>query len=387
MFRRYRSRRVSNPFSSPSSFVRLKNWLYRSPPEKRALLIIFGLVALVVLWLLSGFLHPEKNPNQLKIQKVASIQILPLKQGYTHKTIVSAGILEGQQTVTLKAEIAGRIRQVFETKGRRVSKGTPLVAIYSQGQKEFFENAKTNLEVAKSLEKEGLVSQAELREAAAGFAKAKEDYRKSVIRAPFNGIFDPADTIKAEDTVSPGQSLGRFSTLANLEAHFEIGERYAGSFAKGVSASLELLNGKKVKGKVSWVSQTADPQTHMISAKVRLASHTSDWRPGLSVSIKVQTPTQKAYFIPFGAAMLSKNNKPIFRFLTKDHKVISSPVTVFEKEDRGVWTKSVPKTAAYVIVLGQDLVEEGQTVKAFFIRKDLKKPDALLETKSNLSKH
>jgi len=204
---------------------------------KKSVFLAVLIAVAAVLWVASGVLDkeaPASAPTLAALSKTADDDKRPFRvrvkeltaQDYV-QTIILNGRSRANTSVTLRAEIDGKILSLGAKEGETVEKGQEIAVVDPEDRAERVGEAKSLLarrqieyNAAKSLETRGFNSKIALAEAAnnldiakTALKRAQDDLSKTRIVAPFDGVLTQR-MIERGDYVRLGDSV---ITLVNLD--------------------------------------------------------------------------------------------------------------------------------------------------------------------------
>jgi membrane fusion protein (multidrug efflux system) len=256
--------------------------------------------------------------------RVTTIQPIPrLPDSFT-----LPGTAEPNTVVRVAAEVPGRIETVFLAEGRPVRAGDRLLALNTDLPAAEFSQAKASMEfdareVARitGLIKQGAASGTELdvirtRSAAskAGFDAAKARLDRSAISAPISGILNRVP-VKAGEYVQPGTNVAEIVQIDMVKITVGVPEQDIQYVKTGQDATvfIDARGGKAVAGKVTYVSELADPRSRTTPVEVTVANPDGAVRSGQLVSVEfVRRIQNDAILIPLAAVIPLENGKRVY---------------------------------------------------------------------------
>ncbi|MEP9372793.1 efflux RND transporter periplasmic adaptor subunit [Mesorhizobium sp. KR1-2] len=191
---------------------------------------------------------------------------------------------------------------------------------------------------------------------------AQAELARTQVKAPFDGVIDRVP-------VEPGSSImagGEVATILSLDpivAKGELSERDLSYVQLGDDAEVKLVNGETVKGTVRYVSRDASAPTRTFRIEVAVPNPEGTIPAGMTAEITVRAKPADAVILPRSVVTLSGNGDLGIRAVDQDHKVTFHPIDLIDDTPTGLVLGGIP-TDARIIVAGQDLVSEGDTVDA-----------------------
>lgn len=310
------------------------------------------------------------------------------------------GRVDAVNTVTLKARVAGFLKDRLFEEGDIVKKGQLLFTL----EREPFEakvteasanltkmeadakNAKLNLDRALELRKTGNISQATLdaREAENSIAKgqvlqaqaalnlAKLDLSYTSIKAPFTGKIGLAD-------YSAGEYLPVNTTLATIVSYdptyvlFSVSERELLSMQNAgilrqdndnLAVSLVMADSSvyRYSGQINFTDVVVDDSTDTVKMRAVFPNPTKQLISGqfVSVLLEYDSPVEKI-LIPQAALMSSVSSKYVY-VVDAQNKIVNKPVVVGMEQGKDIVVLDGLEAGERVVVNGLQKVRPGQEV-------------------------
>jgi membrane fusion protein (multidrug efflux system) len=221
------------------------------------------------------------------------------------QTTTAIGTVLALQSITLKNELAGTVRQVSLTPGQIVEAGTVLVALDVsvemadlEAQQAEAQLAQTTLERLERLRQHQAVSQEEVDQARAQrdvaqarIARTKAIIAKKTIRAPFRARVGIAD-------IHPGQYLNEGVELTTLQGvaeaanvDFEVAQDVAAGLRVG--STIDVFSdedAKPISARIVAVDARVDPTTRNATVRARIPGGASRPTAAPGASVRVQVP-------------------------------------------------------------------------------------------------
>jgi multidrug efflux system membrane fusion protein len=294
-------------------------------------------------------------------------------------TVIIRGRTQAKNEVDVRAEVEGVVQAIHFDKGDRVKKGDTLceirlndrgakvaqaAALVAQTQKE--------LQVAQDLYKQGFRSKTQLAQSEAAYAQAQAGLAtmnvalaNTRIKAPFDGIVDDR-YVNAGDYMRPGDKCEMVIAPEPFLATGTVSEQDVGGISLGDLATVKLVTGENVTGKVSFVADRADQMTRAFRIEVELPNPDAKLRDGVSAEINIAVRKVKAHHISPGIMVLSDKGAVGVR-VVQNGIVAFMPVRVLSEDPTGAWITGLPDTVTFITV-GQEFVNDGQRVEPVFDR-------------------
>ena len=203
-----------------------------------------------------------------------------------------------------------------------------------------------------------------MRAAEASHAAAEAELERGVVRAPFSGIVhDLSVEVGGAALPMMGRDIATVVALDPMLAVVEVSERRLAGIRVGEVASVKLVTGEKVSGKIRFVAKTATNNTRTYRVEVELPNADGAIPDGITAEVSIPIAATPAARLPRSALTIASTGDIGVRSVGADNTVAFHRVSIVEDEQTYMWVAGVPD-GARVIVQGQDFVREGQTVDA-----------------------
>jgi multidrug efflux system membrane fusion protein len=292
------------------------------------------------------------------------------------RAIRMSGQTEANQRAALAVRTNGVIEELPFKQGDLVKAGDLILRLAAEEKTAAVEMARQLLlqreaeaAAAERLVKNGSMAKLQADNARSALANARSlleaamaDVTRNEVRAPFDGIIDRVP-VEIGSAVMQG---GEVATVLNLDPVLGIGEvseRDLGYLKIGDQADIRLVNGQMVKGKVRYISRDASALTRTFRIEVAIPNSDGSVPAGMTAEITVRAGAADAVILPRSVVTLSGDGDLGIRAVDKDNKVTFHPIDLVDDTPTGLVLGGIPKDAR-IIVAGQDLVTEGDTVKA-----------------------
>jgi len=307
-------------------------------------------------------------PMVIEAAKVA-LQALP-------QTITTVGSLRSDESITVRPEVAGRIKEILFKEGQHVARGSALIRLDASINAAEVQQARANLKLAQSkhqravdLAQRNFISgqakdEAEnnLRVAEAGVALADARLAKTEIRAPFAGVIG-LRVVSVGDYVKEGADVVNLEAIDPLKVDFRVPEIYLSQVQVGQSlnVALDALPGKTYDGKVIAVNPLIDAAGRSIVIRALVRNSDTSLRPGMFARVTLITRDEKdALVIPEQAIVPQGDEQYVFRVV--DGKASRVKVDVGRRRDSRVEVLKGLTRDDVVVTAGQLKLRDGMPV-------------------------
>src|SRR5438874_3167039 len=248
-------------------------------------------------------------------EPIESVTLAVAKQRQYRPTTTSVGTILALNSITLRNELAGTVRQVTLAPGQVVEAGAVLVALdvsveeaELQAETAQADVAATTLARLERLQEARATSQEEVDQARAArdvalaqIARTKAIIAKKTIRAPFPARVGLSD-------VHPGQYLNEGTELTTLQGvdaaanvDFTVAQAVAAELHAGEPVAVYAADDPRpITARIVAVDARVDPATRNALVRARIQSQAP--APGASVRVEVPTgPSTTVVAIPVSA--------------------------------------------------------------------------------------
>jgi len=227
------------------------------------------------------------------------------KDDQWEQTLGAIGTVVAINGVVVSADLPGVVNSIHFDSGRSVKAGDLLVELDTRLERAQLASAvagrdlaRMNLERAKGLKAEGVISQADMDTAQAAFDQGEgtvgetgATIDRKTIRAPFTGLLgirqvNLGQYLTSGSPIVPLQSLDPIFVDFNLPQQ-EMTRVQVGS---GVRVLSEGLPGEGMTGKVAAIDSVVDTTTRNVQVRARFDNHDLKLRPGMFVRAEVILP-------------------------------------------------------------------------------------------------
>jgi HlyD family secretion protein len=299
--------------------------------------IIYGLIALVVLWIVGSIIW-GKREKPIPVTTEAAIRKTIVQ------TVSATGKIQPEVEVKISPEVAGEIIELPVEDGMRVKKGDLLLKIKPDSYKALLEQQEaaisaakaTNLQQKATMLKTGqdlkraedlfgkkLISVQEynaseaaddvakntyesslheIERAQAGSSQARDQLSKTTIYSPIDGTVTILNSKLGERLVATGQFAGtevmRVADLSRMEARVDVNENDVVNVKLGDKAEIKIdaYGDRRFKGTVYQIGNTGkttgsgtQEEVTNFEVKIRIEDHDVELKPALSCTADIQT--------------------------------------------------------------------------------------------------
>ena len=290
------------------------------------------------------------------------------------RAIRISGTTEANRRSALASRTAGIVAELPVKQGATVSAGDIIMRLDSEDKRSAVEMAvavlaqrQAELNAAERLASTGNVAMLQLEGARATLAtaqaqldSAKAELEKYVLRAPFDGLVDRV-SVEEGSAIAQGAQVATVLDLDPILAIGQVNEQDLDNLKLGETADVRLVNGSIVQGNLRYVSRDASAQTRTYGIEVSVPNADRSIPAGMTTEITLRSDPVDAVFLPRSVVTLSQAGDLGIRIVGPDNKVGFVPIDLIDDVPNGLVLGGVPRDAR-IIVAGQDLVAEGDTV-------------------------
>lgn len=342
----------------------------------------------------------QHDPLEVKISAALRPQI---KVGTAEWAEVSgrflvAGRIEADETrlERVGSPVAGRIAELKVVEGQMVKRGEVLATLnsteLSEGQFAYLramsqaDLARRAVERARQLLEAGVIGSAELQRREAESAQAAAELatwrdRLRVLGMPeervavlekthavnsLTQVVAGIDGVILERKVTPGQIVQAAETLALIAdlTHVwlvaDVPEQEAGAMRKGkaLQADVPALGGRKIHGRLTFVSATVSPETHTVRVRMDLENPSLEFKPAMIANIELEDQPERKLVIPSTAVVREGNSDCVFVQAGEDRFVMKTVTLGGEYGERRVVLSGIGERDPLVVGGGFHLNSE-----------------------------
>jgi membrane fusion protein, multidrug efflux system len=342
---------------------------------KQSYRVVIIIVAVVVLWMLSGVFHSKsknvaENSEQIMV-KVINSQATPKK-----KVLNLNGITKASKVIDIKAETEGIIFSIPVKKGQFLKKGDIIVKLDERNHLKQLEEAEadysrqllsynaTKATFDKNLSSAISLADATTRLKAAENAvkSAKDDIEKTISNAPEDGF---VDNIYVEEgdfaAVMQSSKFATFLVLNPLQIIAYIPEKNIQEAPSATEANVIFSDKKEVVGQIKFLSKIADAATKTYKVEIELPNEDYKINSGQTVQIKIPLSDIISHHIPRSALNLDMKGDISVKTVDDANKVKIVSVELIDEDADGFWVTGLPESTK-IITLGHQYVKNGELV-------------------------
>lgn len=209
-----------------------------------------------------------------------------------------------------------------------------------------------------------------VKQAKAGYEQAKLAYDQAVralsdvvITSPVDGVVYAVNVEKGE-MASGAQPIATIMAVDKVYVKVDVTEKLVTKLQKGIKMNLEVpsVSDKKNTGIITLISPVANLQNNLYTIEVEVDNKDHAIKPGMFAKVEFNTDYKEKVMVVKSEAITVNNKKQIVYVEEKGKAVEKIVVTGLDNGEYVEIKKGVSLNDK-VIVKGQELVENGETVK------------------------
>lgn len=220
--------------------------------------------------------------------RAAGVEVAKVERTTLRDDAQSVGSLRSRQSVMMRPEVAGRIREIGFADGASVRKGQLLVQLDDTLQRAEIKQAKAQVSIAQAnfkrnqeLVAQGFVAQRVLEESAANLQVAEAQFALSCARlsrmaivAPFDGTVGIRN-INLGDYVKDGADLVNLEDISSMYVDFRLPERFQNKLRlrQTVEMQLDSMPGRVFKATVEAIDPLLDVNGRSVGVRAVLPNN------------------------------------------------------------------------------------------------------------------
>lgn len=332
-------------------------------------------LALCLAGLLAGC--DQDSAEARRPPEAALVEAATVQTGELTRRITAVGSLRSDESVTVTAEVSGRIVTIGFQEGQPVRKGQLLFALDDAVDRAGVAQARAARALAQRNQERGLelferklISQQELDtlratldSASAELALAEAQLAKMRISAPFDAVAG-LRAVSPGDYVSPGQALVNLESLGDLKIDFRVPELALSQLAVGQALDIRIdaYPQQLFRGEVYAIEPRVTDTTRSIGLRARLPNPEGQLRSGLSARVVLETANiPDAVLVPEQA--IFPRGEQQFVYVIEDGKAVLRPVQVGQREPGRAEIVEGLKPGEVLITAGLQKIGAGAAVR------------------------
>ncbi|POF28829.1 efflux RND transporter periplasmic adaptor subunit [Roseibium marinum] len=288
------------------------------------------------------------------------------------------GRTEAEAKVAVRTVTTDNVLERPAREGSRVSAGD-ILCVLDRGTREasvleakaVLAQAKLDHDAATQLNSKGFTAEtrvaaalAQLDAASARLKEAELELQRTVIKSPIDGVIEsPMAEVGAH--LEKGDICATVIDSDPMIAIGQVSELDISHVSIDMPATVKLVTGETLEGKVRYISPSANPDTKTFRIEVELPNPEGKARDGVTAVTMLSLPAEKAHLISPAILTLNDAGQVGIRAVDENNKTVFYPVKVLDGEQDGMWLGGLPDEVI-AITVGQEYVSDGQIVEPVF---------------------
>lgn len=299
--------------------------------------------------------------------------VKPEPQDYSREIRIS-GVTEADKSAVLAARSSGIVASLGVSQGQAIGRDALVVQLEGEEvaaavktAEDQLAQAVERLKVGEALYAKGSLPELELtsrraaKSAAEGaLSQAQAAADRLSLKAPFGGLVD-AVNVEVGEWVQAGTPIATLLAMDPIVVKAEVSERDVAHVQAGAKARVKLVGGAELEGTIRHVSRQASDKTRTFAVEVALPNGDGAIPSGMTAELHLSAAPQKAIVVPRSVITISDDGLIGLRVVGADNIARFAPVDLIDDSEAGLVLGGIPKDVL-VIVAGQDLVRDGDTV-------------------------
>lgn len=347
-------------------------------------LVLAGILAIAaVAWIASGQVgdRPATETQEAsraetpKQSPITRVRVRDIQASPFVASVVTSGQTEAARIVNIRAETAGRILETPAIKGTVVQPGDVIVRIDQADRAALLEEARARIaqrqieyDAARQLAAKGFQAEttragarAELEAARAERRTIEVDLERTRLAAPVAGVLEDR-MVEVGDYVGIGDPVATVVELNPLLITAQVAERQAPLIEVGMPAEARLSTGDEMIGVVSYVASVADDDTRTFRIEIEFDNGDFRFGQGLTAGIEIDLPSVHAHPVSPSIFRLDEDGRIGVMVVDTENRARFQPISIVGVDGQGTWVRGLSDSVR-VITVGQQLVEDGETVE------------------------
>ncbi|MDP3856598.1 MAG: efflux RND transporter periplasmic adaptor subunit [Stagnimonas sp.] len=314
----------------------------------------------------------EKKPAAAPVP----VRTAPVGTAELARALNAVGSLASDESVTIAAEIAGRVVRIGFREGQPVAQGSTLFELDDSLDRATVAQAQANLRLSERNDRRageiaarGLIAASDRDEVAAklavdqaGLQLAQARLAKMRIVAPLAGVTG-LRTVGVGDYVSPGQQLVNLEVLNPMKLDFRLPESALPVLKPGLELEVEVdaWPGERFAGEVYAIDPRIADSSRSIAVRARLDNRDGRLKPGLFARVRLKTAlSQPALVVPEQA--IFPQGEQLFVYVIEDGKAVLRGIKLGQREPGRAEVIEGLKAGEELVVSGLQKLSPGATV-------------------------
>ena len=271
----------------------------------------------ILLWMISGFFKEEEHQKPTETGDLFNVQTILSEASEYQPLIKLKASTKSEKRINVKAKTSGEVVKIGAIQGAYVEKDTVLCSL-------------------------GIV-----------------ELNRTEVKAPFSGFIE--QIVKPGNFLERGQVCATIIQLDPITLIAGVPEYDINKVRIGQNVLVELVTGQKIKGKLTFVSKSASPDTRTFIVESQIENSDGKIKDGLTAEISIEIDKVMAHKISPSILLLNDEGKLGIRIVNKNKYAKFIEIIILEDSEEGLWVTGIPEEVE-IVIQGQGFVEDGQEV-------------------------
>ena len=271
----------------------------------------------ILLWMISGFFKEEERQKPTETGDLFNVQTILSEASEYQPLIKLKASTKSEKRINVKAKTSGEVVKIEAIQGAYVEKDTVLCSL-------------------------GIV-----------------ELNRTEVKAPFSGFIE--QIVKPGNFLERGQVCATIIQLDPITLIAGVPEYDINKVRIGQNVLVELVTGQKIKGKLTFVSKSASPDTRTFVVESQIENSDGKIKDGLTAEISIEIDKVMAHKISPSILLLNDEGKLGIRIVNKNKYAKFIEIIILEDSEEGLWVTGIPEEVE-IVIQGQGFVEDGQEV-------------------------
>lgn len=319
--------------------------------------------------------EPAPTDEDAAARSLQSVAVAVIPSIDHRRTVRVSGVTQADKRTDITARAGGIISELPVEQGDRVEAGETIARIAPEGRDAAVRSAEAALEQARAeftareqLVENGTLPRLQLEQQRSALRLAESQYEAAVaelerlvITAPFGGVVD-AVMVEQGGAVNQGTPVANLISLDPIIGVGEVNESDLRTIEVGGDAQLRLVTGETIAGTIRYISRDAQPSTRTFTVEVEAANPDLAVPAGMTAEVILRGEPVVATPVPRSIVTLNDAGELGVRAVDADDQVVFYPIDLVDDSTDALLLGGIPR-GARVIVVGQNLVSDGQSVE------------------------
>ncbi len=271
----------------------------------------------ILLWMISGFFKEEERQKPTETGDLFNVQTILSEASEYQPLIKLKASTKSEKRINVKAKTSGEVVKIGAIQGAYVEKDTVLCSL-------------------------GIV-----------------ELNRTEVKAPFSGFIE--QIVKPGNFLERGQICATIIQLDPITLIAGVPEYDINKVRIGQNVLVELVTGQKIKGKLTFVSKSASPDTRTFIVESQIENSDGKIKDRLTAEISIEIDRVMAHKISPSILLLNDEGKLGIRIVNKNKYAKFIEIIILEDSEEGLWVTGIPEEVE-IVIQGQGFVEDGQEV-------------------------